>query len=196
MPIINQLIPLFNSLKKEDINTCRKLIASPVYNTKVQGDNTLLILYEALVQNKKEPIEDEKLFRLAFKKQKFDKKEFSRLKSALTNLIEEFFILKEFRKDKFQRNIYLLKALRQNNMEQGFEQAYKEIEQDISNEPLKNADYHLYLSKLNNEYYINYVEKKRELPKQFEISNIELSNYIISQKIKSLCEAISATTIK
>ncbi len=213
MPV-SQLIPLFNSLKKEDIRHCRKLIASPIYNPSARGENYLLALFKALEENKKEEIDDKKLWKKTFKSKICDKLVLARLKSDLTDLIEEFLILREFRNDPFQRDLYLLKALRTNSMEAGFIKTYNDIEEDLKDKSqtdekeesptrryktkeilLKNADFHLYLSKINHEYYKNYIAQKRDLPKHFDDSNIQLTYYIVAQKLRSLCEVMSNKSV-
>lgn len=206
MPTSN-LISLFNSLEGTDINQCRKLIASPIYNPSAQGDqkpNLCSLLYEVLVKNRKIEVKknkkieirkieinDGKLWKKIFDKEKYDARKLSYIKSDLADLIEDFLVYKEFQKNPLQRDIYLLKSLRENNIDNNFTQTHEKLKKQIEDTPVKNSEFLLSSAKMQYEYYLFSIGKTRVLPSEFGSYDELFSYYVISKRLKSICEAIS-----
>ncbi len=189
----NQLVALFNSLKDDDIQNCRKLIVSPIYLSERKSEQ-LLPFYRILSQAQKKgnPIlEDETLFNELSKELKISDKEFSYLKSDLILLIEEFLVLKEFRQDPFQKSIYLLKSFRKNNIEIGFESTYNDILKKSDKQSLRNEEYFFALSKINDEFYRNHILTNRTVPDQVELANHQFKLYSLAQNLRTLCRITS-----
>ncbi len=189
---VNQLYTLFKSIS--DHKKCIDFLEFQVSKmTRDKDADKYLLTYDAL--RKKEGISDDDLSILVFQNEKDKenvKKRFSHVKTKMVQLLEQYLVYSEFLKDTVQQEIYLLRALRKDGLEQGFEQGFEKITKNIGKQTLYFDNIHYTEYKINEEYSRYYSGRFREFSEEFNVSKNELNYAFLSQNMRMLCVSLNS----
>jgi hypothetical protein len=110
-----KLIQLLQTLSKKELKDFRSFVATDYHNPNRHLEKFigLLAKYEDDFSNPK--LEKEVFFKKHYPGEKFDEQKIRYLQSDLTKLLEEFISYTEFRKDRFQQQLYLTQSLQRRN---------------------------------------------------------------------------------
>ncbi len=120
----SKLIPLLQSLDKEELKLFGRFVKSKVYNP----NKNLIKLYEELKKYypefRERNIEQEKIYGRIFPGKPFHIGIMRNLISDMMQLVKDFFVYHEFTKDSFRQKYYLLKELNRKDLYKFFEKEY------------------------------------------------------------------------
>lgn len=120
----SKLIPLLQSLDKEEFKSFGRFVKSKVYNP----NKNLIKLYEELKKYypsfKPKNVEQEKVYSRIFPGKPFHIGIMRNLISDMMQLVKDFFVYMEFTKDSFRQKKYLLSELNRKDLYKFFEKEY------------------------------------------------------------------------
>jgi hypothetical protein len=136
------LIQLFKSLDKADRRQLRKVVVSPYFNQR--EDVTALFEYiDKHIDTGAPKLIKEKAFAAIYPKQKFDVDRFYYPMSSLTQIILKYLTMNELEQQTPQYDRLLNRALRKRGAEKIYEKALFDAKTHLSEQPLRNAQFHL-----------------------------------------------------
>jgi hypothetical protein len=144
-----KLIQLLQTLSKKELKDFRHFVASDYHNPNRHLEKFigLLAKYEDDFSNPK--LEKEAFFKKHYPGETFDEQKFRYLQSDLTKLLEEFIAYTEYRKDRFQQQLYLTQSLQRRNVTKFFLQELEELDKLNETAAFRDSDYYLKLHKIS-----------------------------------------------
>lgn len=185
---MKKLLRYYTALKGEDLTACRKFIASPIHHKEGGRLFSVLPLFDKLGNiigrisyaekngEKKEKDFDKILFNISYPKlsaeNKYDKKQFSRLKSELVDLIEDFLTYQMAQEDNFQQKNYRFAALHKYKLNQDFVALYETMKID---DEVENTAKYSYAAEKEELYLRYYVDKNNKYPKDENLNKASIA---------------------
>lgn len=157
----SKLIPLLQSLDKEEFKTFGRFVKSKVYNP----NKNLIKLYEELKKYypefKPRNIEQEKVYVGIFPGKPFHIGIMRNLISDMMQLVKDFFVYSESSKDTFRQKTYLLNELNQKDLQKFFDKEFAETGSKYKSSKIFDEKVEL---EMYNVYGIEAKNKKKNLP--------------------------------
>ncbi|MDQ3019896.1 MAG: hypothetical protein M3R36_04895 [Bacteroidota bacterium] len=155
-----RLIKFLLSLSQSETRQFRDFINSPSFNKNKKISKLFEILYKYYPKFDSPDLNEEKLFGLIFKNDKFEYFKIKNLISDLFSLGKEFLAFNVYRKDTRVFEKYLLEELRARNLDAAFEQSYKYACKSLEKTKIKDENYYLHKMDLQFEIMSYYSPKK------------------------------------
>lgn len=180
-----KLFILLKALSRQEFKDLKKVVCSPIYNT----NERMLFLYEALkplypnfgyVQKEKE-----RLFETVFPGEPFNNYKIHRLFTQMTQVVEEYLLLIELRKNKTHRQKNLLSIYKQRNLNAFFEKECRDLSKKLEKAPSRDMRYYETQVYLNNAIYFHPLHNKYD-PKDKSLDRLmeALDQYFMLAKMR------------
>ncbi|HXH19780.1 MAG TPA: hypothetical protein VNJ07_11935 [Chitinophagales bacterium] len=192
----SKLIDALRTLTPKQLRKLEDFIASPFFN---KNDDAYQ-LYAAI--RKYEPsfnhrdLEKERIYKIAFPKEKYDEKKLGYLMSDIQRLIDKFLSYIKFIEHPVLHDYYLLTSYIDAGLDKHFSKAMKDAQQLQRENPYRDADYfynEFLLESLNNAYFDKQRKHVYDESLQRAIDNLDL--YYLAQKLKYSCELFNRKNI-
>lgn len=131
-----QTFQLLRSLSAIELREARRFLLSPYFNTR----QDLVQLFDWL-SNTPAPTREDTWLHL-FPKTPFDDQQLRLRMSYLQKLLEKFLALQEWEKDPIGTRVQLATGLRRRGLTALFERTRRNLEQDLTRQPLRDARFH------------------------------------------------------
>jgi len=188
----SRLLELFKSLDKVEVKKLRKWVRSPFFNQR----EDVILLFDYLDKNrpfeKLERLDRQYIFSKIFPKENYDEKKIGYAQSFLMAEIKKFIAYQEFTQDEMRPQIYMTRNLRKRGLNRHFESEWKNANELLEKQPLRNADFHFYNFQLQNEQHEYANSLSRKEPKGLQEASDELTNYFVAKKLKLGCDQLNA----
>jgi hypothetical protein len=194
--LAGKLIQLLQSLSKKELKDFQHFVASDYHNANDQLQRFLSFIckYEGDFGNPK--LAKEVFFKKHYPNEIFDEQKFRYLQSDLTQLLEEFLSYAEFRKDRFQQQLYLTQSLQRRNAPKFFLQELQELDKLNENAAFRDSDYYLKLHKISEiRYEYSSENRNRAFDNSLQelIDNLEIT--YLARGFRYYCEMINRRNI-
>lgn len=191
-----KLIQLLQTLSKKELKDFRHFVASDYHNPNRHLEKFigLLAKYEDDFSNPK--LEKEAFFKKHYPGETFDEQKFRYLQSDLTKLLEEFIAYTEYRKDRFQQQLYLTQSLQRRNVTKFFLQELDELDKLNETAAFRDSDYYLKLHKISEiRYEYSSENRNRAFDNSLQelIDNLEIT--YLARGFRYYCEMINRRNI-
>lgn len=160
----SKLIDKLRLLERDELRDFGKLLKSPYFN----ADKKVIKLFDYL--KKYYPVfEHKKLDRDYVTAQLFPEwknsayKRLSYVMSALSDLLEDFFVQKELEADRVERQQFLIKAYKKRKGDWFFNQGVETLNKSLDKTSAYGANYYLHKYRLNHEIYTHPATKRIEI---------------------------------
>lgn len=187
----SRLIELFKSLEKVEVKKLRKWVRSPFFNQR----QDVILLFDYLDRNrpleKKEQLDRHYVFSKIFPNEPYNEKKIGYAQTFLMTEIKKFLAYQDFSQNEIQPQISVVRSLRKKGLNRLFESDWKNVNELLEKQPIRNAEYHFYNYQLYNEQYEYTNSISRKHPKGLQEASDELTNYFIAQKLKQGCDKLS-----
>ena len=192
----SKAIKLLKLLDEEELKRLLKFLKSPFYN----ANPRIIKLYEYL--RKYHPdysspkLKKEKVFAKLFPDRVFDYSKFSNLLSDFSQLLEEYLIVIESKKDDFQRQQLLNKSFGRRNAHALFDKKTHQLLAQLEEQPYRDIEYYERSKSLLHDYYFHIQTKKDGAAKDYPIKTMEqLDKQFLLEKWRLSVELLSRKTI-
>lgn len=142
-----RLVRFLKSLNQNEIRQFRDFIYSPVFNKNKNVTELFDILFKYYPEFEARDLNEEKLYEIIFRNKDFEYFKIKNLISDLFALGKEFLAFNSYKIDQNAKQIYLLRELRNRNLDTAFERAYKYAADSLEKIKVKDEDY--FLNKMN-----------------------------------------------
>lgn len=191
-----KLIQLLQTLSKKELKDFRSFVASDYNNPNRHLEKfiNLLTKYEGDFTNPK--LEKEIFFKRHYPGEVFDEQKIRYLQSDLTKLLEDFIAYIEFRKDRFQQQLYLTQSLQRRNASKYFLQELQKLNDLNETSAFRDSDYYLKLHKLSEiRYEYSSENRNRAFDNSLQelIDNLEIT--YLARGFRYYCEMINRRNI-
>ncbi len=147
-----KLLPILTSLSKKDWHWLQKFVNSPIYNQ----HSAVIRLFEFF---RKKPLDSEKpyssefLHKKLFPETPFDPAKTYHTANYLLRATEDYLAWDEWWRDEPERQRYLLQACRHRGLDRHFSETFEKLEQQIQQQPIRDADYYRFRYRIAFETY-------------------------------------------
>ena len=193
--IKGKLFEILDTFSGHDYNSAAKYVSSAFFNE----DEHVIRLFNYFFRKHKTSLvyseSKEKLFREVYPHEIYDDKKFRYTVSSLCRLLEDFMVMKDFRKDEREWLLRKQKVLLKENCLKSFQYVTRELEgkldDGVQDSNMHFCKHELILSQL--EYIAG--QDKRKIPLPFDEVMNELDRYYLSKKLRLSAEIINAQNI-
>jgi len=152
-----KLIDLFKALKTDELREFAKFLDSPFYVKKAKKER-ITRLFEYLKKNRSElntkKLNRDYVFKKIFPKDEvFEDWKIRELRSDLSKLIEEYFIVKEASQNHIDRQMLLIKSFEKRQVDTHFFRYARKMEKELNELELKNIEHYFALLQLQHQLY-------------------------------------------
>ncbi len=191
----SKLLAILQQFDKQDINRCRKYVASPYFNASDQLIHLFDLLSEGLGNGNGAPHKNpakEKIWRKLNPGKPYDDTRMRKYLSDLLKLVEGYLVQQTFDNNPLAQTARLLEAVEERKLTKLYNSARKNSEKISLEFPYHNTEYYYYQYVLEKHYFgLTDFETKRE-----DISNIEeisknLDFFYFGEKLRMYCEVLS-----
>lgn len=187
----SRLVEIFLHLSKKERKELGKFVQSPFHNQR----EDVIVLYQYLnkwVQtSRKKSITKQLVFPAIFPKEKYNEKKIRYTMSFLYQAIKSFLAYKEFTNNKIKEQTELIKVFRKKGLERLFEQEFRVAQNMITQQPIRNQQYHLQNYQLQQERYRFTMQQTRGEVLGLEELSSELDQFYIAHKLKQSADALT-----
>lgn len=187
----SKLIRLLNTFNSDELKAFGDFVASPYFNKKTE----LLPFFEYLQKYAPlfpvEKITRTVIFQALYPQEVYQEKKISYLMSDLCKLIERFFKIRNFERNKNQVEIYWLDALLKRQLYKDYERAYKKVGLQFSVENNKDSYYYFQKYELSN-LSVNYAMQKqlRQQDETLQLTTDYLDYFYLLKKLQYSCSML------
>ena len=190
----SKLLDVFLSISNKEIKEISLFIRSPFYNRR----QTVVDLFDFLVENKDLPegaLSKEKAWKYVFPNQEYEDSKMRYTMSFLLQVLKEYLINQEFKKDKTYSHILLCRALRHRGIDNLFEKEMGATIDWQEKQSFRDAHFHYnnYLLGIERETYL--AQKTRAIDPELQTSVDELTSFYISDMLRQSCGALSLQSL-
>lgn len=146
--IDSKLVKILKTFSGAELKEFKEFVNSPLYNKNSNVASLLNSIYDsAPMFDDISLLDEKKIFKSAFLREKFDKSKLKAYFSLLVNLAEKFMVIQESFSDDLKYKVALLKALNKRNLNGNFKYEAKHIEKLFAENSIKfEFDYYEILS--------------------------------------------------
>jgi len=185
------LIPLLNSLSKEEIREIRKFLQSPYYNHRQDVCDLFAFLIKTKVANRPMPTKIEifkKVYGLSIK---FSDHQIRLIFSFLKKLIEKYLIQKKLNENIVSQQTILAEIYRRRNLPQHFERTISKAEKNLENQKDRNSQYFAQVFAIEQERYLFASAQKRTREMNLQAVSDTTDLQYFSRKLRQACLSLS-----
>ena len=189
-----KIIDLLKSLSFDEMKLLDKFVKSPIHNKHEHVTN----MFSYLRKNIDKPVDHiygEKLFRALYPKDPIEMQKLHHVSSYLFKVVEEFLSWQEWKKNKTNQDLELLKAYKRLKQPQFFYQTFEKSNSNLLSSKVKDDDYFEQLFKLEEIRFSQMrTDSKNKDSLLQELSNIQDESFII-KKLKTACLLLSIQAV-
>ncbi|MCH2042753.1 MAG: hypothetical protein MK212_01315 [Saprospiraceae bacterium] len=190
----SNLIHLLGSFSKKELRLCRRWISSPAHNLR----EDIIELYDYLVGEetgfRQECLDRELIWTFLYKEQKYSENLMRQVIYHLGKAVEDFLIYEEFKKDKLQNKLFLLKALNNRNIEKLYTKRLKEAEKEQHRAIYQDSLYYQNQYDLELEKFM-YAAKQSRKVDNLQIVSDSLDIRYCTEKLRVMCSLYSHSVV-
>lgn len=187
----SHLAHLFQTLNAKEKRELKKFLRSPFHNQREDVIQLFDYLLKYDIQTAAHRWKKEQIFTFLFPKTPFDRQQLYHLFSFLKKLIEEYLVYADFKKSTTQKELKMAQIYRKRGLHRPFQENIKNVENRLSKQPLKDANFHYEAFQLFYEKAEFDSEQSRTEVGNLQRMSDELSIYFISQKLRQACQILS-----
>lgn len=194
----NKVVKIIRSFSPAEVRQLDKFVRSPIHNQ--HEDVTRLFQYiRKHLTGGERALRRQNVFKYLFPDEEFDMQKVHHVSSYLLKVIEEFLAWKEWRKEKTEFGLQLMRAYSYHKLDMQFKNCHKKTLQAHLKQPLRDAQFYQQMYSLQFEEY-NYARtlgRTREFNLQ-HLSDSQDTAFLV-EKLKNAClllshQAVTKTT--
>jgi len=183
------LIRTFRQLNLKDLRALRHWVRCGVFNKR----EDVSLLCEYLVDNiGKAPAKNlsaEALWAAACPGKPLDAKQLRHIMSFLLAAVRQYLAWSEWQSDDADVQRYLLRVLRQRSLDQLFEKAWEQGNEQVEQQPIRDAQYHFSRYMLHQEQVEHTARRERSAKLNLQPLPDELTTFYLSEMLRYACLA-------
>lgn len=192
----SKLLDALRVLTPKQLRKMEDFVASPFFNKNDDACRLFASMrkYEPSFNHK--DLEKERIYKIAFPKEKYDEKKLGYLMSDMQKLIDKFLAYNELMEHPVQHEYYLMTSYIDYGLDKHFSKTMKDAQQAQKENHYRDADYfynEFLLEALNNVYFDKQRKHAYDESLQRAIDNLDL--YYLAQKLKYSCELFNRKNI-
>ncbi len=185
------IIPLLNSLSKEEIREIRKFLLSPYYNHRQDVCDLFAFLIKNIEKKRLIPIKEEIFKKIYGEDKPFSDHQVRLIFSFLKKLIEKYLIQKKLSENTVTQQTTLAEIYRHKNLPQHFERTLSKAEKNLEKQKNRNSNYYEQMFAIEQERYLfaSFQKRTREMNLQVVSDTSDLQYF--SRKLRQACLSLS-----
>jgi len=192
----SKLLDALRVLTPKQLRKLEDFVASPFFSKNDDAYRLFISIrkYEPSFNHK--DLEKERIYKIAFPKEKYDEKKLGYLMSDIQKLIDKFLAYNELMEHPIQHEYYLMTSYIDYGLDKHFSKTMKDAQQVQKENHYRDADYfynEFLLEALNNVYFDKQRKHAYDESLQRAIDNLDL--YYLAQKLKYSCELFNRKNI-
>lgn len=183
---------VMSALNRKESKELLQFLDASLFNTR----EDLRILAHVILKNiKQNDVEKEKIFSLAFPKQRYDDQKFRLLLSYLLKKVEDFIVIKEKLNNPLERTVVLMNYHRKKGLDKSFVKQMNASTKKLAIHTIKNTDFYYYDYQIQNQVYQYLSQNVRS--KKVNLQQVEnrLDVLTVNTKLKTACLAFSHQSV-
>lgn len=173
----NKLFNLFKRLSLKEIRDLDKFVRSPFHNQRTD----VIQLFDLLRDSSLEKVEETDLYQQIFPSKPFHKKTFADVKHYLLKVIEDYFAIQVFQKERARKEFYIAKAALSHGQKRLFHQKIKKAETILKQ---KNLEYQVLLYEIEMAKYEELAQTKRDESVTLKVANQYVDTHVIIMQLQ------------
>lgn len=191
-----KLIHYLSSLSKVEWNAFERFVNSPFLNPNPNCIKMLEVLAVYYPEFNEGDIENEKIYKELFSKQKFDMQKLRYLMTDLTRLLEEFFAYQEYETQTAQRKHHLVNALTKRKLGKYAAQHQRQTFDLLEKLPHRDGSYYSDLLLAQEDaYLLSAMQDQRSLDSDLQGLSTNMDTAYLSKKLRYTSEIINRMNV-
>ena len=191
----SRLLQVFRALTSRELTGMDKFIRSPYFNSNEEVIGLWEYIFESHVVLKVAPAK-ERAFKVIFPSRKYDVQKIRFIMNQLLRLMEKFLVQRQMEKHPFLHQLFLCQAFSDKDLEKPFSRNLQLGMKQLDQDPIKNAEHHLYRFQLSMEGYKFAISHKRIFNDDLQQIGQHLDNALVSMKLRYYSSIIAQKNLQ
>lgn len=138
----SKLVGLFKNLTAEDLRQIKKMLSSPFFTSNSNLLSLFRIFRSVYPEMESKKIEKKALFKKLFPNHEYSDIKLRNLSSEFVKLIEEYFLIRDFRENQLERHKNLLRVYKDRQLYDQFEKLTDKMLKELEKQPYRDEFYY------------------------------------------------------